>query len=162
MDLKELDGYGELAYRLGRLYWFYYDDYNEQEEGKVLSVKWFNDAINKGYNVKESSIYYDLGIFERDIAKSIKDSSDAGMYKAYWDNLLKAQEEASNDVVTMQIYISVSECISVYSYNLKKDGVSYEEAMKEVKVLQYFVDNYAEEIWDWDLQYIDMYYYWKD
>lgn len=142
LELKELDGYGDLAYSLGRLYWFYYDDYNEQDEGKTLSIKWFEDAIASNCNVAESTIYYDLGIFKRDIAKSIKDSSDSGMYKNYWNNLIKAQESSTNDMVTIQTYISVSECISVYSYNLKIDGVTYEEVIEEVGILEYFVENY--------------------
>lgn len=32
--------------------------------------------------------------------------------------------------------------------------------MKKIK--NYFIDNYAEEIWDKDLQYVDIYYYSKN
>ena len=145
VELKEAEDYGRLAYEIGRLYWFYYDDYNEDEEGKTISIKWFEDSIAAGCNVEESTVYHDLGIFKRDIAKSIKDSSDSGMYKTYWGNLLKAQEVTTNDLVTIQTYLSASECISVYAYNLKKDGITYEDIMKEVSILQYFIDNYDVE-----------------
>ena len=42
-------------------------------------------------------------------------------------------------------------------FYVKQDFDKYEKTIKN-----YFVDNYDEEIWDGDLQCIDMYYYSKD
>ena len=144
IDLKADPDYGRVAYEIGRLYWFYYED-DTEDDGKILAIKWFEDAIAVHCNEKESEIYRNIGIFRRDIAKSIKDATDDGMYKDYWDNLLLSQESTNNDLVTIQTYISISECIATYSYNLKKDGVKYEDIMSEIGVLQYFTDNYNPE-----------------
>ena len=144
IDLKTDSDYGRVAYEIGRLYWFYYED-DIDDDGKILAIKWFEDAIAVNCNKSESEIYRNIGVFRRDIAKSIKESTDSGMYKDYWDNLLLSQQSTSNDLVTMHTYISISECIATYSYNLKKDGVSYEDIIAEIGILQYFVDNYNPE-----------------
>lgn len=138
IDLKKDKDYGKIAFDIGKLYWFYYPS----EDGKTLSIKWFDDAISSGFNKEESTAYYKLGVFNRDISKSVKEASDSGMYKDYWDNLLSIQNMDTSDIITLQTNISIAECISTYAYNLKKDGVSYEDISKELKLLNDFVSNY--------------------
>ena len=91
--LKESSKYGEVSYEIGRLYWFYYDS-----DGDILSVKWFKDALDSGYESELSEIYYNLGLFKRDISMSIAESSDEGMYKNYWDNLVKAKSGSMDEL----------------------------------------------------------------
>lgn len=138
IDLKNDKDYGKIAFDIGKLYWFYYPS----EDGKTLSIKWFDDAISGGFNKEESTAYYKLGVFNRDISKSVKEASDSGMYKDYWNNLLSVQNMDTSDIITLQTNISIAECISTYAYNLKKDGVSYEDISKELKLLTDFVSNY--------------------
>jgi serine/threonine-protein kinase len=138
IDLKNDKDYGKIAFDIGKLYWFYYPS----EDGKTLSIKWFDDAISSGFNKEESTAYYKLGVFNRDISKSVKEASDSGMYKDYWDNLLSIQNMDTSDIITLQTNISIAECISTYAYNLKKDGVSYEDISKELKLLNGFVSSY--------------------
>lgn len=138
IDLKNDKDYGKIAFDIGKLYWFYYPS----EDGKTLSIKWFDDAISSGFNKEESTAYYKLGVFNRDISKSVKEASDSGMYKDYWDNLLSIQNMDTSDIITLQTNISIAECISTYAYNLKKDGVSYEDISKELKLLNDFVSSY--------------------
>ena len=139
-DLKKNSNYGKIAFDIGKLYWFYYE--SETDEGKVLSIKWFEDAIDSDFNKDEASVYYNLGMFEKDISKSVKEASDSGMYKTYWNNLLSIQEVNTSDIVTLQTNISIAECISTYAYNLKKDGVSYDEISAELAVLNKFLSDY--------------------
>ena len=54
--LKEDPRYGELAYNMGKLYWFYYD--NTSNEGILTSVKWFDDSVKAEYEAKLSNVYY--------------------------------------------------------------------------------------------------------
>lgn len=138
IELKNDKDYGKIAFDIGKLYWFYYPS----EDGKTLSIKWFDDAISSGFNKEESTAYYKLGVFNRDISKSVKEASDSGMYKDYWDNLLSIQNMDTSDIITLQTNISIAECISTYAYNLKKDGVSYEDISKELKLLNDFVSSY--------------------
>ena len=138
--LKENEDYGKIAFEIGKLYWFYYPD---SDNGKLVAVKWFQDSIEKGYNVDEATIYYNLGVFKRDISKSIMEANDFGMYKDYWNNLIAIQSKNTSDIVTLQTNISIVECISSYAYNLKKDGISYEDIKKELDILDSFVSNYS-------------------
>jgi len=138
-SIKSDKSYGNLAYEIGKLYWFFYED---ESAGKTVSIKWFEDAKEKGYNKDEAEVYHSLGVFNRDISKSIREANDSGMYKEYWDNLMKIQETDTSDIVTLQKYISIAECISTYVYNLKKDGVSFEEVSNEINELNTFITNY--------------------
>lgn len=139
--IKSDEEYGRIAFEIGKLYWFYYEG-TGSETGKTLSIKWFEDAIDADYNKDEASVYYNLGMFEKDISKSVKEASDSGMYKEYWNNLLSIQSANTSDIVAIQTNISIADCISTYVYNLKKDGVTYDEIVSELSVLNDFVKNY--------------------
>lgn len=137
-ELKNQNGYGDLAYEIGKLYWYYYQG-DSSNEGQILSIKWFADAKDNGSNTELSEIYNKLGMFQRDIAKSITESEDAGMYAEYWTNLVNIQDASSGEIVTLQTHMSIANCISSYAYNLKKDGISYEDISNEIKVLERFL-----------------------
>ena len=141
-EIKKDEKYGQLAYELGRLYWFYYDVDNGNE-GRVQSVRWFKDAKDNGYEEELSTVYYNLGIFHRDIAISIREANDAGMYAEYWGNLLSAKDVNAGDIITLQTNIAIAECISNYAYNLKRDDVSYESISKEVDDLEFFLSSFS-------------------
>ncbi len=142
--LKEEKQYGELSYNIGKLYWFFYE--GKDDEGIILSTKWFRDAITDGYEEKLSNVYYQLGSFKKDIASSITESSDAGMYSTYWNNLITAKNEDNGELVNLQLNLSIANCISSYTYNLKVDGISYEEVSSQVVELQNFVRQYTPSI----------------
>lgn len=130
-DVKKERDYPELAYEMGKLYWFYYD--SDVDTNMTLSVKWFEDAKNGGYNVDESTIMYDLGQFKKNISMSIAESSDSGMYKEYWDELMKAKSYNSGEIVELQINTAIINTISSNAYRLRKDGVSLDELKSEVE-----------------------------
>ena len=140
-SIKTSSDYGKLAFELGKLYWFYYPE-GGAESGTTLSIRWFEDAIDRGYEVEDSKIYQKLGVFNRDISKSIREASDSGMYKEYWDNLLSIQNSDTSDIVTVQTNISIAKCISSYANNLRKDGVSFEDISSEIASLDLFVGRY--------------------
>lgn len=143
-DVKKERDYPELAYEMGKLYWFYYD--SDVDTNMTLSVKWFEDAKNGGYNVDESTIMYDLGQFKKNISMSIAESSDSGMYKDYWDELMKAKSYNSGEIVELQINTAIINAISSNAYRLRKDGVSLDELKSEVeRVGDYLKENSPSE-----------------
>lgn len=141
-ELKLQQDYGALAFSMGKLYWFYYQG-NSQEEGMITSVKWFEDAKVSGYEPELAEVYYQLGTFKRNISVSVTESADAGMYKDYWDNLIKAKEVDNGELVNLQLNLAISSCISTYAYNLKVDGVTYEELTTEIESLQKYINTYT-------------------
>lgn len=141
-ELKLQQDYGALAFSMGKLYWFYYQG-NSQEEGMITSVKWFEDAKVSGYEPELAEVYYQLGTFKRNISVSVTESADAGMYKDYWGNLIKAKEVDNGELVNLQLNLAISSCISTYAYNLKVDGVTYEELTTEIESLQKYINTYT-------------------
>lgn len=133
--LREQKEYPKLSYELGRLYWFYY-----QSGGTAQSSKWFKDAKDMGYDPDGlSSIYFNISNFDKNIASYIKDSTDAGMYKDYWDNLNSALNTEHSTLVKLYMYDSLAKTIDTYSYKLKSDGVSKEDIDNVVEDMGAFV-----------------------
>lgn len=144
-QLKLKEDYGSLAYNIGKLYWFYYEG-NSDDEGVLTSVKWFKDALDLGYETELSNVYYQLGTFKRSITSSVTESSDGGMYREYWGNLNKAKSIDNGELVNLQLNSATASCISTYAYNLKSDGVSYEEVTKEINSLKEYIKTYSPSI----------------
>lgn len=132
-DEKE---YGKLAYNIGKLYWFYY----EGSDGDTVSSKWFKESMEANYKKEDSKVYYDLGNFKKEISMSIAESSDVGMYKEYWKDLMSAKNIDSGEIVELQIYNSIADAISTYSYKLAKDGISKEDMLTEVSNINKFLE----------------------
>lgn len=135
--LKESSKFGNVSYEIGRLYWFYYE-----EDGDILSVKWFKDALDSGYETEMSEIYYNLGLFKRDISMSIAESSDSGMYKSYWENLVKARSKSSDELTTLQLNQGLAECISSYGYRLNTDGILKEDVLAQVTDIRNYMSTF--------------------
>lgn len=138
-DIKNGKTYGELAYDIGKLYWFYY----EGEDGEIVSTKWFKEAIDRDYNKQESKIYYDLGSFKRDISMSIAESSDAGMYEEYWYNLMEAKKYVSGDIMELFLYRSIIDAISSYAYRFNTDGIPKESLIVAADDIISFLEVYT-------------------
>lgn len=141
-DLKSSSNYGELAFNIGKLYWFYYEG-STDTEGMINSISWFSDALDNGYESDLSKVYYELGVFNRDILSSITESEDVGMYSKYWENLLEVQKYNSGDLLTLQVDLSVISCINSYSYGLKRDGVDYNSIKGQIDSINSFIQNYT-------------------
>lgn len=123
-DLRGVKGYGDLAFDIGRLYWFYQGD-----GGSVQSITWFDDAVNYGAgNSKAAKVYLELGKFKKDIVTSVAEASDVGMYKTYWAALKELYTlDVSNDMMKLTLVRSVYDALDVYGYQLKDDGVGRED-----------------------------------
>lgn len=130
--LRSSDDYGDLAYEMGRLYWFYYDD--TLDNNMILSSKWFEDALD--YNSDKSDearVFYNLGNFKKNLSMAIVEASDSGMYKDYWDGLMEAKKYNTGEIVEVQINSAIIDAISSYAYRLKTDGVEFEEINSEIE-----------------------------
>lgn len=144
-DLKTEKDYGELAFNIGKLYWFYYQGKTD-DEGSIIASRWFNDAMEKGYKPELADVYYQLGTFKKNISSSITESSDGGMYAKYWENLIKAKEQDNGELIDLQLSNAIANCISVYAYNLNKDGISKDEVLNQIKELNNYIELYTPNI----------------
>ena len=90
-ELRKQDDYGELAYQIGRAYWFLYDYGSSDSKGdnqatRMKSAKpWFDDAVT--YKTKDANhtaaakAYSEIGSFVNEITLKIDEADDSGEYK---------------------------------------------------------------------------------
>lgn len=139
--LRQEDGYAELAFEVGKLYWYYYeygktDTADNQVTRMKSAVQWFDDAVN--YATPDSAhylmaaTYRDIGAFNRDITLNIEEASDQGTYAPYWENMnqlvemISADEEES-EMVQLEVYKLVLYSVETYARKFKADGVERED-----------------------------------
>lgn len=131
--LKENSKYGDLAFKVGQLYIFYYDVSDKQDLNYQMrlsqATQWFKDAVDyKSDNKDTAKVFYNLGVFNRDINSAQAQLSDKGMYKEYFKNLQALIPEYDNPKVTnyakVQISNIICNTIEQYRKNLEEDGIN--------------------------------------
>lgn len=139
--LRKEDGYAELAFEVGKLYWYYYeygktDTADNQVTRMKSAVQWFDDAVN--YASPDSAYYLmattyrDIGVFNRDITLNIEEASDQGTYAPYWENMrqlmeLVSSDEEESEMIQLEVYKLVLYSVETYARKFKADGVERED-----------------------------------
>lgn len=140
--LEEVPGYDELAYDIGKIYWYYYD-YGKSEEGDdneitrmKSSIKWFHDAVEHGNPDSEtyrlSSTYEGIGTFYKEITVSVNEASDKGMYIVYFNNLqtlVNGMSGEQSEMLKLEVYRLGMNSLETYAVKIAGDGVSKENEM---------------------------------
>ncbi|WP_428909694.1 serine/threonine protein kinase [Niallia sp. Krafla_26] len=140
-EFYETPHYADLAFEIGKLYWYYYDyGKTETSDNQVTrmkdSIKWFEDAVHYGSKEKDyyemAVIYRDIGKFNRDITLHIEEASDTGKYAPYLQNMkelmkLIENNEDENEIVKLELYKLAINAIESYSRKFKLDGISEKE-----------------------------------
>jgi serine/threonine-protein kinase len=139
--LKEAPGYADLAFEIGKLYWYYFEygrtaDNDNQITRMKSSVQWFEDAVDlgspdSGY-YQMATIYRDIGRFNNDITLNIEEASDKGMYLPYFENirglLLMIENDAGeNEIVRLEVYRLAIYSIETYAHKFRADGLSRDD-----------------------------------
>ena len=138
-ELTKLPEYSNLAFEIGKLYWYYYDygksDVSDNQITRMKSsIQWFEDAVNYGSSSDEyyqmAITYRDVGKFNRDITLNVEEASDKGQYIVYFENmneLLALVQNDESEIVQLELYRLVIYSIEAYSRKFKLDGVSKED-----------------------------------
>ncbi len=141
--IKDNKEYVSLAFQIGKLYWYYYDygtTYSEDNQVTRMksSIPWFEDVLQYGDKKSEyynmARIYYNIGVFNRDINLAIEEASDKGSYVTYWKDLqemygLLEQELEESDIVKLELYKVITNAIELYTRKFKGDGIRKQEVM---------------------------------
>lgn len=137
-DLETSNEYGNVAFNIGKLYWYYYDYGDNDDEGTQITkminaVNWFDDAFQNsdqddGYH-KTSKIYRDIGYFYKDLQIKINEGSSVKeLYKNYFSNLEEmydmALSEKESEIVNLEIYKLIINSFENYARDFKEDGVT--------------------------------------
>ena len=132
--VKKGDGYGNLSYEIGKAYWYYYeyDDMNNEEITRMKSaVQWFEDSLKYKSTAKHhriAKIYCEIGKFNQEITLNVKEGTDKGVYKKYYNNLKDLLEIGnSNTVASLELYKLTVNSIDTYRERFIDDGINEEE-----------------------------------
>lgn len=135
-DLRTQGDYGDLAFEVGKLYWYYYDyGKTETSDNQITRMKsaiqWFKDAAE--YGGESSSyhnmavVYQEIGEFNRDINLNIEEASDKGKYEPYWNNLEQLADmiaDEENEIVELEACRLTVYAIESYARKFKSDGIT--------------------------------------
>lgn len=139
--LQQNSDYGDLAFEIGKLYWYYYDyGKTENSDNQITRMKsaiqWFEAACTYG---DEDSSYYtmaemyrDIGQFNRDITLNVQEASDKGTYLPYWENITKlvatvSESQDENEIVNLEVYKLAMNAVETYARKFKADDVAQED-----------------------------------
>ena len=136
-NLRNQEDYAELAFEVGKLYWYYYDYGKSNAADNQItrmksSIQWFEDAAEYGGessdNYLMSTIYRDIGKFNRDINLNVEEASDKGKYAPYWGNIKKlvsmiSSKENESEIIELEVYRLSMYSIENYARKFKADGV---------------------------------------
>lgn len=143
--LKEQKEYPQLAFQVGKLYWYYYDygTENNQLTRMKASIKWFEDVLEYGgqdfedYGMAE--IYHEIGVFHRDITLDMEEASDKGKYKPYFNSLTALQErigQEESSIVRLEFYKLLLSSIENYKRKFKAEGITREELLQCLETMK--------------------------
>lgn len=137
-DLQANEDYENLAFEIGKLYWYYYDygktaTSDNQVTRMKSAIKWFEDACTYGGEGSShylmSQMYRDIGQFNRDITLNVQEASDKGTYAPYWeslntlvDTIMNSEEE--NEIVNLEVYKLAISSIETYARKFKADDIA--------------------------------------
>ncbi len=141
VDFRENPDYADLAFEIGKVYWYYYDygktDSSDNQMTRMKSsIQWFEDAVrygskNSAYD-KIAVIYRDIGKFNRDITLHIEEASDKGKYRPYWKNMKQLNQMIEknpdeSEIVKLELYKLITFSIETYARKFKLDGIQENE-----------------------------------
>ena len=132
-DLKKQKGYGDLAYNIGQMYFFYYGDTNDVE-GQKQAASWFKDAMQSGTKNEDlASGLYLVSDFQGSVQSAMRDGSDAGMYGNVYKSFLNVlKNSGGNPVIESSVYNSLMELINNYSFRLAQEGISKDSVVNVI------------------------------
>ena len=154
-QLRTQEQYADLAFELGKLYWYYYDyGKTETADNQITrmksSIQWFEDAVEYGNSSSDNylmaSTYKEIGRFNRDITLQIEEADDKGKYAPYWENLENLTEQIAeskneNEIIELEVYKLVMYSIENYARKFRADDISQEQMTSLYKSVQQSVSD---------------------
>lgn len=140
-QLQNSNSYPNVAYEVGKLYWYYYD-YGDNDNQNIPitkminSISWFEDVIQYGNQEDDfyhtAQIYKDIGTFYKELQIKVNEGESVnGMYKSYFKNLQSMLERISKyneaEIVELETYKLIIVSIENYAREFADDGVKQEE-----------------------------------
>lgn len=139
--IRKHNDYADLAFEIGKIYWYYYDYGKEDGSDNQLTrmksaIQWFDDAVNYGDKSKDyyqmATIYRDIGKFNRDITIDVTEGSEKGKYGDYYKRIkelvdLVKENQSEAEIVKLELYKLTLYSIENYVKNFKASGITEDD-----------------------------------
>lgn len=137
--LQQEDNYANLAYEIGKLYWYYYDYGNTGSTDNQITrmksaVQWFDDAYTYGSEESDyyviTQVYREIGQFNRDVTLKVEEAEDKGTYAPYFESLKHMYQivsEEENEIVNLETYKLCMYSIENYARKFMLDEIPQED-----------------------------------
>ena len=149
-QLRNQESYADLAFEVGKLYWYYYDyGKTETADNQITRMKsaiqWFDDTVTyggeSGSNYVMALTYRDIGQFNRDITLDIEEAADQGKYAPYWENIknlvsMIGSQENESEIIQLEVYRLAVNSIETYARKFRADGVTQEDMTQLFETVQ--------------------------
>lgn len=146
----ELDTYVELSFEIGKLFWYYYSYGDDNQITKAKSsIDWFNEVIlyagDDFNNYGMAKVYWNIGVFYRDITMDITEANDSGKYIILIENLQElmdtvAVDDEESEIVRLELLALVRSALQQYTTKFKNDGIAREELDKMLDSVSEILD----------------------
>lgn len=136
-DLEQSSGYSELAFEIGKLYWYYYQGSSvagqggdaTRGEGIRASEQWMAQAASDESfeDHAAADTYAGIASFNAEIVPLINEGSDEGLYQPYYGRLSSLAEtlgDEENDVVRLEGANLIMSAVRTYARKFRADGVT--------------------------------------
>lgn len=138
---EDADSYVELCFKIGCLYWYYYDcgDGGDNPVTRArYAVKWFEKVIDtvgtdSDYeNLGMAVVYSEVGNFYTQVTKNITQKDDAGTYLPLFEDLCTLMSKIAADStekanVRLELCALTENALEQYAVKFKVDKVTREE-----------------------------------
>ncbi len=145
--LAKEEGYGALAFDIGKLYLLYYstgklDDGTLDKDGMVRSASWFKEAKDAGYDPDGAATAYGgIAEFQKTVNTRVQEGTDKTIFRAYWDDLQKIDRNLPA-TGKMTLYAARVDLINSYAHHLHSDGVPKEDLERaRTEIEAYIAEN---------------------
>lgn len=139
-DLRQCEAYPEIAYEVGKLYWYYYDygrenDNTDNDITRMTSaIRWYDDACTYGDQTADyyhiSEVYSSIGCFHRDITILVEEAEDRGIYEKYYHDMMEMLDsvrEEESEIICLETYRIVLYSMETYMHKFLQEGISVYE-----------------------------------
>lgn len=149
---KDLNQYVNVCFETGKLYWYYYDEGNGENNSLTRmksAVEWFRDALDNAppeyENLGMAKVYASIGKFYAEIAIDSVEGNDKGKYAPFFADLVELTNEVLNDdaeseIVKLELMDLARGAMQQYGTRFKGEGITKDQQTELYELIKKSVE----------------------
>ena len=149
---KDLNQYVNVCFETGKLYWYYYDEGNGENNSLTRmksAVEWFRDVLDNAppeyENLGMAKVYASIGKFYAEIAIDSVEGNDKGKYAPFFADLVELTNEVLNDdaeseIVKLELMDLARGAMQQYGTRFKGEGITKDQQTELYELIKNSVE----------------------